>query len=87
MTPTFDVEQEQPQNSKVNIECYYTIYRYVLDALKVEIIFLLIIFVIILSAAIIISLNTGKFALVLALTCVFLLLATLMNRIVDSYGD
>jgi hypothetical protein len=46
-----------------------------------------ILIVVLISAAIIVSLNTGKFALTLGLTFVFLLFATIMNRIIDSYGD
>ena len=47
----------------------------------------IIVFVILLSGAVVISVNRGEFALTIALTCVFLILATVMNRIIDSYGD
>ena len=66
---------------------WWKVYRRIVALFKLGITAVVIVLVIIISAAIIISVNTDKFALTLVLTFIFLLIATIMNRIVDSYGD
>ena len=57
------------------------------NAIKLIITISLIIFNIYLSVIMVLSLDDEKYGLVLVLTCVFLVTATLMNRFAESYGN
>ena len=74
-------------NSKIDIKHHSMVIRGIVAAIKYGISLIIVILLIIITAAMINSVNNGQFAFTFVLTIVFLIIATLMNRVIDNYAD
>jgi hypothetical protein len=63
------------------------IYWRIVSIIKLGIKITMILIVSVIAIAMIYSVNAGQFGFTLVLTVIFLIVATLMNRVVDHYGD
>jgi hypothetical protein len=70
------------KNSKVFINQYWKVYRWIVAFFKIVSTFLVIILVIITFAAIVLSVFTNAYPQTLILTFIFVILATVMNHLV-----
>lgn len=74
-------------DSKIDIKHHSMVIRGTVAAIKYGISLIIVILLIIITAEMINSVNNGQFASTFILTIIFLIAATLMNRVIDSYGD
>jgi polyferredoxin len=84
---TFEIARDQIENRNIYIPWYSKIFRLIVAVFKIWAMLALILVVILISIAMIYSVYIGQFAFTLILTVIFLAVATLMNLVVDRYGD
>jgi len=87
MLSTFEIALDQLKNGKVDIKRRSKVCRWVLAIIKFGMMIALRLFVIVIAIAMIYYVNAGQFGFVLGLTFIFLIAATIMNRVIDRYGN
>jgi hypothetical protein len=87
MTFQIDVACDHLKKQNVYIPWHSKVYRGIVAIVKFGMMVALILIVIAIAIAMIYYVNAGQFGFTLVLTFIFLIAATIMNRVIDRYGD
>jgi hypothetical protein len=87
MISSIEAACDQLKKQNVYIPRYVKMYRGIVAIIKFVMTIGLVLFVIAIAIAMIYFVNAGQFGFVLVLTVIFLIFATIMNRVIDRYGD